>query len=101
MGNLKRLRQCAEDDWLLDITDLAKEFFGDSIVKAEISWDNSLTDNEITIEHRIDDFLNQKRKNVKDGLGLSFDAGNMLLTLSNNKQVLIWNSEWGGIKSAE
>lgn len=83
--------------WYVDVTDYAEKIFGDVIMKAEVSLYCDEDNIEIAAKEAKDYIGNVKKDSSEREI--NFDAEKMLITFINGKQVELWNSEWGGIRS--
>ena len=84
-------------DWWIDITDIAKKFFGDIVVKVEIS--NFYDYSEEDVIKATTSLIEKLGEKINNDEGIEFDAENMRVTFVNGKEIEIWNSEWGGIRN--
>lgn len=86
-----------ETVWYVDVTDYAMSIFGDVIKKVEITLyydEDNINEAEIEANGYLEDIEKDSMSNK-----INFDAKNMLITFVNGKQVELWNSEWGGIRT--
>lgn len=86
-----------ETIWYVNVTDYAANIFGDVIKKVEIVLyydEDDINEAEMEANGYLEDI-------EKDSMSsrINNDTRNMLITFINGKQVEVWNSEWGGIKT--
>lgn len=99
LRSIKVTHECyVETVWYVDVTDYAVKIFGDIIKKAEVTL--YYDENDIKeAQKEAKDYINSVEEDNR-GIGkINFDAENMLITFVNGKQVELWNSEWGGIRT--
>lgn len=89
-----------ETVWYVDVTDYATNIFGDVIKKVEVTlyYDE---DNTEEAEMEASGYIDDIEKDNDIISKINFDAKNMLITFVNGRQIEIWNSEWGGIKTSK
>ena len=83
--------------WWLDITDIAKNFFGDVVTKVEISAFHS--DEEEKVINEATAVLKDVKRHIDDDLGITCsNLDDIKITFINGKEIKFWISEWGGIR---
>ena len=86
-----------ETVWYVDVTDYAMSIFDDVIKKVEITLyydEDDINEAEMEANEYLEDIEKDSMSNK-----INFDTKNMLITFVNGKQVELWNSEWGGIRT--
>ena len=85
-----------EDDyWYVNITDFAKQLFGDIVTKVEVSDAYKCTEMEAIEE--ANDLIELIKQGI-DYTGIVFNERSMRVTFINGKEIEIWNSDCGGIR---
>ena len=81
--------------WYMDITDLAREFFGDIVTSVEMSlgpWDEDEKEDALdSARGVIYDFYHSKYPKI------DFGGESIIVKFINGKEIKIWNSEWAEI----
>ena len=99
LRSIKVTHECyVETVWYVDVTDYAVKIFGDIIKKVEVTLYYDENDIE-EAQKEAKDYINSIKEDNREISKINFDAENMLITFVNGKQVELWNSEWGGIRT--
>lgn len=100
LRKFKQYRPYSEEiyEWVIDVTDYAKKFFGDIIESAEFACMEGYTEERAYSE--VDEVF-EEIKDTYDKCGrldCPTDGSNFIIKFTNGKVVSFWSGEGGGIE---
>ena len=100
LRKFKQYRPYSEEiyEWVIDVTDYAKKFFGDIIESAEFTCMEGYTEERAYSE--VDEVF-EEIKDTYDKCGrldCPTDGSNFIIKFTNGKVVSFWSGEGGGIE---